>query len=75
MRWPRWLDRELRIHRLNVLLAEAVKDRDLYWRLYQSQSAEQVITQVRLDNARADYAVALVEIAALRAQYEGNPSQ
>lgn len=51
---PQWLDRELRIYRLTILLRQAEKDRDLYWRLYQSKSADLVAMQVRLDNVRMD---------------------
>lgn len=63
MKRPRWVDRELRIHRLNVLLAVKSEASSMWFRHYRRSLVE-----------RHRMAVENAELRAELAKYEGNPS-
>lgn len=64
MRWPRWLDRERRLHQEKTIGKIKAQAATMWFRQYQRCLAER--SRLVAENA---------ELRALLAQYEGNPSQ
>ena len=67
IRAPRWVDRELRIHDLKILLDAATTASRVWFRLYQNLSSELAVARAERDNAREDVARLTAELA----KYEG----